>query len=78
MTEGFDAYMAQRVEFLKGHCQLLHGLNRLSDLKSIAFLADEEMVADGETILKQGAAADTAVVITSGACKVARCLFIVS
>eukprot|EP00873_Tetraselmis_striata_P040832 jgi/Tetstr1/461096/TSEL_006239.t1 len=69
MREGFDAYMAQRVEFLKGHCQLFHGLNRLSDIKSIAFIADEEHVPDGEVILKQGAAADTAVIITTGACK---------
>lgn len=72
MREGFDAYMAQRVEFLKGHCQLFHGLNRLSDIKSIAFIADEEHVPDGEVILKQGAAADTAVIITTGACKVGR------
>mmetsp|Transcript_37799 Transcript_37799/g.67760 ORF Transcript_37799/g.67760 Transcript_37799/m.67760 type:complete len:901 (-) Transcript_37799:390-3092(-) len=69
MREGFEAYMTERVEFLKGHCQLFHGLNRLSDLKSIAFLADEEAVPDGDVILRQGATADTAVIITSGACK---------
>jgi uncharacterized ferredoxin-like protein len=73
MREGFEAYMTERVEFLKGHCQLFHGLNRLSDLKSIAFLADEEAVPDGDVILRQGAAADTAVIITSGACKVRHC-----